>query len=95
MNKVKEDYKPERLKALQDFNKFVEEITVRKSKLLEELRGIEALIDQKKELYYGLIEKQDILDEKLHQMREEEKRLDLRVAYVEELERKQVELLHN
>jgi len=42
----------------------------------------------KKEIYYGLVVKQDELDEKIHQIRNEESKLNLRLAYVTEIEKK-------
>jgi len=93
LNVAKKNYDPEKIQALKDFEKFVADINTKKAKLLEELVGIETVIAQRKDLYYGLIEKQDALDEKLYKLHEEEKRLELRIAYVEELEQKQRDLI--
>ena len=88
LNTIKESYEPEKLKTLQEFESFAKDILLKKSKLLEELRGIENEISSKKEIYYGLISKQDLLDEKIYQMKEQEKKLDMREAFVVDLEKK-------
>lgn len=88
LNSAKENYDPEKMKALKDFEIFVSDINDKKSKLLEELNAYGKLIEERKEIYYGLIQKQDLLDEKLHQVAEENKKLDLREAFVVDLEKK-------
>ena len=93
LNTIKESYQPEKLKILQEFETFCKDIFGKKAKLLEELQGIENEIKKKKDLYFEIISKQDALDEKIHEMREHEKKLDLREAFVGELEKKQRELL--
>lgn len=92
LNSIKETYEPEKVKLLQDFERFARDLVEKKSVLLQELTAIETLIQQKKEIYYGLIEKQDILDERIYVLKEQEKKLNLRQAFVEELENKQKEL---
>ena len=91
LNTVRETYEPEKLKKLKDFDDFCKEILAKKSKLLEELAGIETQITQKKELYYGLIAKRDELLEKEYQISEANKKLKLRETFLEELEEKQGE----
>src|SRR3990167_6507667 len=88
MNTLKENYDPEKLKTLRDFETFCTDITEKKSKLLAELKALEKAIVDKKEIYYGLVVKQDELDEKIHQIRNEESKLNLRLAYVTEIEKK-------
>lgn len=88
LNTVKDSYEPDKLLKLKQFELFVKDITAKKAKLLEELTGIEAAIEQKKELYYSLITKQDALDEKLYHLSEAQKKLDLREAFVVDLEQK-------
>ena len=88
LNTVRESYEPEKLQRLKDFEEFCKDILSKKSKLLEELAGIEKLIEQKKELYYSLVVQRDVLDEKMHQMKEQERKFDLREKFVMDLERK-------
>lgn len=88
LNTARESYESEKMKKLQEFEIFCKDILEKKSKLLEELMGIEKEIKAKKDLYFGLISKQDALDEKIYQMKEQEKKLDLREAFVGELESK-------
>lgn len=92
LNGIKESYEPEKLKKLQEFEMFCTDILQKKAKLLEELVGIENEIVKKKDIYFGMIAKQDLLDEKVYQMKEQEKKLDMREAFVHELEKKQREL---
>jgi len=88
MSVLKENYEPEKVKAYQDYEQFCIEINEKKSKLLKELKDIQTHIEEKKDVYYGLIEKQDSLEEKIYQMMEEDKKLSLRKSFVEDLERK-------
>lgn len=88
LNTVKETYEPDKLHLLKTFELFVKDITAKKTKLLGELEQLEKLIEQKKDLYYGLITKQDQLDERVHKANELEKKLTLREAFVVDLETK-------
>ena len=88
LNTIKENYEPDKLKKLKEFEDFCKNLNVKKSKLLEELNVLEKTIELKKELFYGLVVKQDVVEEKLHNLIEQENKLDLRVAFVEELERR-------
>lgn len=88
LNTVKESYEPDKLAKLKEFEQFAMDLMVRKAKLLEELQGIENEIIRKKDIYFGLIAKQDALDEKIYQMTEAQKKLDLRERFVVDLEQK-------
>lgn len=88
LNTAKDNYEPEKIQKLKEFEKYCEEINIKKSRLLQELKGIENEIERKKDIYYGLIEKQDLLDEKIYQMNEQEKKLDLREGFIKTLEQK-------
>ena len=88
INTVKDTFEPEKAKELITFERFCADIHAKKSKLLEELTAIETEIHKKKEIYYGMISQQDALTEKLYELHQQEKRLDLRIGFVEELERK-------
>ena len=93
LNGVKDDYSQDKLERLKDFEKFCIEIQGKKDILLRELKGIEEHIKQRKDVYYGLIAKQDALDEREHTARAHEENLKLREEFVKELERKQRELI--
>ena len=88
LNTIKDDYEPEKLKMLEEFEAFCVEQQVKREKVLGELSAIQKMIEDKKEVYYGLIEKQDALEEKQHQLDEENKKLNLREAFVLDLEQK-------
>lgn len=79
-------------KELQDFNKFCEELIQKKSKLLKEYSDLETSIESKKEILFGLVEKQDELIEKEYQLNEREKKLDLREIFIKNVESKIYEL---
>lgn len=85
---IKENYEPDKIKKLKEFEDFCKELQIKKSKLLEEYREIDTAIERKKDLYYSLIAKQDLLDEKVYQIKKEEEKLGVRQLFVEELERK-------
>lgn len=88
LNIVKDSYEPDKLLKLKEFEAFVKDIQAKKSRLLQELHAIGQQVEQKKELYYALITKQDALDERLYKMNEKERKLDLREAFVVDLEQK-------
>ena len=88
LNEAKANYDPEKMKALKDFEQFTADLMEKKSKLLKELNAYEKLIEERKDIYYGLVSKMDLLDEKAHQVAEANKKLDLREAFVTDLERK-------
>jgi len=86
LNDVKEDYSDDKIKRLRDFEQFCADLQQKKHKLLIELEAVEDLIKEKKDLFYGLIEKQDALEEKIFQLQEKERKLDLRENFVEQVE---------
>jgi len=88
LNTAKENYDPEKVKALKDYEQFIADITEKKSKLLKELKAYEKLIEERKDIYYGLIERQDELDEREYQIKESHNKLDLREAMIVDLEAK-------
>lgn len=88
LSTAKENYDPEKMRELEKFETFCKDIQEKKAKLLGELAGIEKAIADKKEVYYGMITKQDALMEKAYQIEEAHKKLDLRQTFVEDLERK-------
>lgn len=88
LNTIKDSYEPEKVAKLQEYELFVQDILAKKGKLLRELMAIEEMIDQKKELYYGIIAKSDELAERKYQIEEETKKLNLREAFVTDLEQK-------
>src|SRR3990167_1778856 len=78
LNEAKLDYDPEKMKALKDFEKFTSEIMEKKSLLLKELNAYDTLIAERKDIYYGLVEKADKLLEEEYKIKEAHKKLDLR-----------------
>lgn len=88
LNTVKENYEPDKMTRLKEFEQFCKDLLFKKEKLLQEYSALEAEIQKKKDIYYGLIEKQDLLDEKIYQVEEAHKKLDLREKFVVDLEAK-------
>lgn len=88
LNTIKDSYEPDKLAKLKDFEEFCQQILTRKAKLLEEVAGIEKLIEDKKDIFYGLVAKQDALSEKQYQIDEANKKLNLRETFVKDLEQR-------
>lgn len=88
LNTIKDDYTPERLKILKDFETFCKDIQTKKSEALKELAGIQKLIEDKKEQYYAMVARQDELMEMEHRIKEENEKLRLRETFVTDLEAK-------
>lgn len=88
LNTAKENYEPEKMAALKEFELFCKDILTKKALLLKELNGIEKAVKDQKELYFGLIEKSDLLDEQRYQAEEVIKKANLREAFVVDLETK-------
>ena len=86
LNNVKDSYEPEKVQKLQEFERFCKELEVQRTKLLTELAGIQKLVNDTKDIYYGYIQKKDQLAETEYKIQEENKKLDLREAYVVDLE---------
>lgn len=88
LNNVRDTYEPEKLKKLDDYEKFCANISEKRSKLLEELAHWQKLLESTKETYYGFVEKMDKLEEREYQINEENQKLNLREAFVKDLEEK-------
>lgn len=88
INTAKTDYEPDKLAKLKEFEVFSKDLQAKKDKLLGELEAITQEIDKKKDIYYGVITKQDALDEKVRVVAEETRKLELRKTFVEDLEDK-------
>ena len=88
LNEAKLDYDPEKVKALKDFEQFTADLMEKKSKLLKELNAYEKLIEERKEIFYGLVAKGDALLEEEYKIKEANKKLDLRESFITDLERK-------
>lgn len=88
LNNAKADYAPDKVAALEEFNSFLKDIQEKKAKLLKELSAIQSLVNDEKEIYYGLVAKQDVLEERAHAVRESEDKLNIREAFINQLEQK-------
>ena len=88
LNTLKDDYEPDKMAKLKEFELFCKDLDLKRAKLLQELSSIEKAVEDKKELYYALVTKQDALEEKFYSLSEKEKKVDLREAFVVDLEKK-------
>ena len=88
LDTIKDSYSADKLERLADFERFCKELQVKKDKVLSELAQWQKLVEETKEIYYGLITKQDELQEVKYKIDEENKKLDLREAFVVDLEQK-------
>lgn len=84
---LREDYEPEKIAKKAEYDTFCKEIQAKKEKLLRELSAIEQEIAAKKDLYFGLVAKQDALEERLYQTQERERKVELRENFISEIER--------
>lgn len=88
-NLLKLDFPAEKVKMMREFQQFSSDINEKKSFMFQELKKIETLIEQKKEILYGLIEKQDEIMEREAVLKEREAKVELREKFVEEIDSKQ------
>lgn len=88
LNNIKEDYEPEKLNKLREFETFCRDLDVKRETLLKELAQWQKLLADTKEIYYGYIVKADELAEKEYLIEEENKKLNLREAFISDLEQK-------
>lgn len=88
MNNLKSNYDPEKLKAYVEYQGYVEDLNKKKSALLAEFTKVEELLNDKKESYYLLLEREDELIEKIYLANEREKKLDLREGFIKDIEKK-------
>lgn len=87
LDSLEANYDPKTLKAKREFEDFCRDLQDRKSKLLQGLTEIEAEIEKKKDIYFGLVAKQDALEEREHAVSERERKCELRENLISELER--------
>lgn len=85
---IKDSYEPEKVQRLQDFEDFCKDLMEKKAKILAELAGLQKLVTETKELYYGYVQRSDELLEKKYQIDEDNKKLDLRQIFISDLENK-------
>ena len=88
LNAIKENYAPDKIQRLNEYEMYCKEILQKKSLLLQELMAIQQQIDQKKDIYYGMISAADELSEKKYLIEEQTKKLALRESFVVDLEAK-------
>ena len=67
---------------------FADKILQQKSVLLKELGEIQTKIKKANELYYGMVEKQDVLEEREYKLIQKEENLNKREEYVKMIEKK-------
>lgn len=83
------DFSAEKQKQLKEFQQFTDDIINKKSNLLKELTDINDIISKRRDILYGLIEKQDQLIERENAVKEREAKVELRERFVKEIENKQ------
>lgn len=88
LSSAKSNYDPEKIKALEVFESFSKIVTSKREKMLREMAALDKEITARKELYYGLIEKQDELQDRDHTIKEKETTLELREQFVNGLEKR-------
>lgn len=86
INNTKVNYSKD--EKAQEFERFCADILQKKSVLLSNIKMLEEDIERKKEVIYGLIEKQDELQEKEFEIKEREAKLDMRESFIRQIENK-------
>jgi len=86
LNNLKDDYSGDKQEKLREFETFCKDLTVKREKILAELANWQKLVTDTKEIYYGFIARKDELQEKEYLINEENKKLNLREAFVVDLE---------
>lgn len=75
------DFDAAKAKQVKDFMAFCEDIQSKQSKVLAELKAYEKLLEGKKETVYALVSKQDSLEDKILDLKEEKEKLDIEVGF--------------
>lgn len=88
LSTIKDDYSRDKLEALKEFEAFVGRLHDAKDKLLKEYNDVNEEIKKRQEVYYGLVEKQDALDEREYQIQRKEQKLNDREGFIKQLEAK-------
>ena len=88
LNTLKDDYEPDKLAKLKEFERFCKDLEGKRSLLLKELADWQKLLADTKEIYYGYVAKKDQLTEREYLINEENKKLNLREAFITDLEAK-------
>lgn len=82
---LQKEYQALKIEVGQDFSG---KLMAQKSKLLKEYQQLEKKVEEKKEILYGLIEKQDQLDERERAIDVKEQNLNHRETFIKALEEK-------
>jgi len=88
LNTIKDNYDSDKIEKLREFETYCNDIAIKREKLLEELANWQKLVADTKEIYYGFIARKDELQEKEYQIEEENKKLNLREIFINDLENK-------
>lgn len=83
---MKDDYSQDKMNKQRDFNNFCTDLLSKKSELLQEYAIWEKKLEEKKDMFYELVERQDALQDKESKLNEREKTLKLREDFNKETE---------
>jgi len=88
LNTLKESYEPDKEVKLKEFEAFCQALASKKSELLKDYDALENLIESKKDLYYALVERADLIEEKNIELEIKNKKMEDREKFVIESEAK-------
>lgn len=88
LNTLRDSYEPDKLQKLEEFERYCKDLQAKKEKVLQELAQWQELVKTTKEIYYGMVARQDELQEIKYQIDEENKKLNLREIFISDLETK-------
>ena len=86
---AKDDYSKDKLKKMEEYEAFCRALDEKKAKKLQELAEVSKAVEDRREIYYGLVAKQDSLEDRIYKQDQREKILDLRENFIKEIEEKQ------
>ena len=75
------EFDADKAKKVADYQVWCEDLQKKMSKELGNLKAYEKLVEEKKEEYYGLVAKKDEIEDRIIDLKEEQKKQELQVAF--------------
>lgn len=79
------DFDTDKAKKVKDYQIWCEDLQSKIAKELSNLKAYNKLVDEKKDEYYNLVAKKDEIEDKILDLTEELKKLELQVVFKKEL----------
>ncbi len=88
------DFDADKAKKVKEYMQWCEDLQGKQSKELENLKAYQKLVEEKKEEYYKLLQAKDAIEDKITDLKEELKKLEIQVGFTKQILEKQNALLH-